>query len=53
VCDEVRKAILDFLNFVSFEPMINYTLTALIPKCATPSSVTEFRPIRLCNFLYK
>lgn len=31
----------------------NQTLISLIPTCNTPSSVTQFRPISLCNVAYK
>ncbi|XP_056692196.1 uncharacterized protein [Spinacia oleracea] len=32
---------------------INYSYIALIPKIQGPSSITEFRPIGLCNTIYK
>lgn len=32
---------------------INYILIALIPKVQNPENVNEFRPISLCNVVYK
>jgi hypothetical protein len=49
----VRGAVLDFLNRGNFDPAINSTYIALIPKVAPVSSVNDFRPISLCNVLYK
>lgn len=53
VGDAIRKAVLDFLNGGTFDPMINSTFIALIPKLSTASSIIEFRHISLCNVLYK
>jgi hypothetical protein len=53
VGDEVRKAVLDFLNRGVFDQSINSTFIALIPKLTTTSCVSEFRPISLFNVLYK
>jgi hypothetical protein len=51
--DSVRGAVLDFLNNDHFDPVINDTFIALIPKVSPASSVHEFRPKILCNVVYK
>jgi len=53
VGDLVRTAALDFLNNGILPPSVNTTFIALIPKHPLASSVTDFRPISLCNVLYK
>jgi hypothetical protein len=50
---DVCQAVLDFLNHGNFEEAINVTNIALIPKKKNPTRVTEFRPISLCNVIYK
>lgn len=50
---KVRSDILAFLNGGSFDLMINETFITLIPKNSNASSVGEYRPISLCNILYK
>jgi hypothetical protein len=50
---EVCEAALHFLNFGHMDSAINATNIALIPKVKNPNCVTEFRPISLCNVLYK
>lgn len=50
---EVRKAALVFLNTGIFDAKINATFIALIPKASPSTKVTDFRPISLCNVLYK
>ncbi|KAJ0052838.1 hypothetical protein Pint_03233 [Pistacia integerrima] len=49
VCATVRDAFCSG----SWPQDFNATLIALIPKVKTPSKVSEFRPISLCNILYK
>jgi hypothetical protein len=49
----VCNAILDFLNHDVFDIDVNATNIALIPKNNSHSNVTEFRPISLCNVVYK
>lgn len=33
----------------TFDPIVNKTIIALIPKIKNPSKVYNFRPISLCN----
>jgi len=49
----VSDAVIDILNRRPLPDSLNHTHVALIPKVKTPKSVTDFRPISLCNFLYK
>jgi hypothetical protein len=53
VVPEVCTAILHSLNHAVIDSDLNYTYLALIPKTKNPLCVTEFRPISLCNVLYK
>lgn len=50
---EVCVAVLDFLNCGNFDPVINHTHVTLIPKKKNPVCVTNYRPINLCNVIYK
>ena len=45
--------ILDFLNSGYMVPKINQTNIVLIPKVKNPEKMTDFRPISLCNIIYK
>ena len=53
VGDSVISAVLDFLNTGSMVPSINHTNIVLIPKVKNPKKMTDFRPISLCNVIYK
>jgi hypothetical protein len=50
---EVCVAIIHFFNSGMLDPRINSTHIALIPKISNPGNVSEFRPISLCNVIYK
>jgi hypothetical protein len=51
------NSIIDFVKQVWVNPNIlgevNYTNICLIPKTTHPEFVNQFRPISLCNTLYK
>lgn len=49
----VRHAALNFLNNGNFNPSLNLTYIALIPKLPNVACVSDFRLISLCNLLYK
>ena len=51
--DDVSTAILNCLNSGFIPPSINHTFITLIPKVKSPTVVSEFRPIALCNVIYK
>ena len=50
---DITEAVLSSLNSGSLLKSINYTFITLIPKVKNPEIVTEFRPISLCNVIYK
>ena len=49
VCDVIR----DIFNSRVMPKELNMTYIAFIPKLKQPISVVEFRPISLCNIIYK
>jgi len=50
---EITTFVLSFLNSTSLSEHLNHTFITLIPKVKNPKLVSEFRPISLCNVLYK
>ena len=53
VDNEVTDAVLDFLHAGYMVPDINYTHIVLIPKVKKSEKMADFRPISLCNVIYK
>ena len=43
----------DFLNEVAAPEAFNATVIVMIPKCNSPKLLPQFRPVSLCNVLYK
>ena len=50
---DITQAVLSCLNSGSSLKSINHTFITLIPKVKNPERVSEFRPISLCNVIYK
>ena len=53
VGDNVVSAVLEFLNTGYMPLALNHTFIVLIPKIKNPVKVSDFRPISLCNVIYK
>ena len=51
--DVVTKTILDFLNNGVAPHKFNETHIVLIPKIKEPKCVTDYRPISLCNVVFR
>ena len=50
---DVINCVLDVLNTGALPSSLNETYICLIPKVKNPQKITEFKPISLCNFIYK
>lgn len=42
-----------FFHHGQIPPVLNHTITTLIPKIDNPENPNQFRPISLCNTIYK
>lgn len=53
VGDDVVVTVLVFLNSGNMDPDVNYTHIIIIPKIKSPEKMSDYRPISLCNVIYK
>nr|GEX52310.1 retrotransposon protein, putative, unclassified [Tanacetum cinerariifolium] len=53
VGESVSKVVMQFFNNGTMLPSLNKTLVVLIPKVPAPETIGQFRPISLCNFVYR
>ena len=53
VGESVINAVLDYFNSGVMDLAINHTHIVLIPKIKSPEKMSDFRPISLCNVIYK
>ena len=53
VGEAVVIVVLDFLDDGIMLPALNYTNIVLIPKVNNLEKISDFRPISLCNIIYK
>ena len=51
--DDISCVVLSCLNSGSIPASLNHTHITLIPKLKNSERVADFRPISLCNILYK
>lgn len=51
--DDLVKEVLEAINSRKIPEGWNSTTIVLIPKVENPTNVTQFRPISLCNVVYK
>ena len=50
---DVTHLVLSWLNLGTLPHLVNHTFITLIPKKKNPISLSEYRPINLCNILFK
>ena len=51
--NDITMAILDFLNGGELPMGLNDTSITLIPKVRNPQKLSQYRPISLCNVIFK
>ena len=49
----VTSSVLAFLNSGIIPPNFNHTHIVIVPKCKESKTMIDYRPISLCNVVYK
>ena len=49
----VKKEVNQIFSSPTMSKYLDRTLITLIPKCSNPESLSNYRPISLCNTVYK
>jgi hypothetical protein len=50
---DISAAVLYCLHSSTLLPSLNHTYVTLIPKTKSPKKMTKYKPISLCNVIYK
>lgn len=53
IATDIYNLVIDFYNTAFMQPELNYTFLVLIPKKIQSIIPQDFRPISLCNVIYK
>ena len=53
ISNDIHTLVRDFYTSAFMHPEVNQTFIALIPKKMQPILPQDFRPISLCNVIYK
>ena len=51
--DSVRDEVKRIFTSGKIPNFLNHTFVTLVPKCKNPKSINSYRPISLCNYVYK
>jgi hypothetical protein len=51
--EDIYKVVKDFYSNALLPPKVNQTFITYIPKISQPITPRDFRPISLCNVIYK
>lgn len=53
ICNDVYRSIKNIFQYDVLPDLLNHINITLIPKIKNPASASDYRPIYLCNVLYK
>lgn len=53
IAEDLLVAVNNFLHVSKLLTQVNHTLLCLVPKKAIPATVDDYRPIAICNVMYR